>query len=131
MKEHTAIGAEILANSRHELIRMGEVVALSHHEWWNGTGYPMGLRGEDIPLCGRIVALCDVFDALVSERPYKRAWPPDIAFDAVERKAGTQFDPDLVRLFVAHRAEFLQIRNEPPDANGRSRSNGPDTPGGR
>ena len=115
MKEHTAIGSDILTGSGHELIRMGEVVALTHHEWWNGTGYPQGLAGDAIPICGRIVALCDVFDALISNRPYKAAWPLDVTFGAIERKAGTQFDPALVDLFLAHRNDFLRIWEEKQD----------------
>ena len=74
MRGHTLIGAEILAASPSPLIRLAEEIAMTHHERWDGTGYPLGLAGEDIPLSGRIAAICDVFDALLATRPYKRAW---------------------------------------------------------
>jgi putative two-component system response regulator len=79
---------------------MAEVVARTHHEKWNGQGYPHGLAGEDIPLVGRIVAVCDVFDALVSRRPYKEPWAHEDALAEIERSAGTHFDPDVAAAFV-------------------------------
>jgi len=81
MERHTTLGAEILAGSRHPLILMSHVVALTHHERWDGTGYPCGLAGTQIPIEGRIVAVCDVFDALTTQRPYKDAWNVDEAVD--------------------------------------------------
>lgn len=100
MKTHTTAGAKMLSGSRSPLVRMAEVVALTHHERWDGQGYPHGIAGEDIPLEGRIVAVCDVFDALCSRRPYKEAWTPEEALAEIERCAGTHFDPALARMFV-------------------------------
>lgn len=100
MKEHTTTGAALLAGSRSPLLQMAEVIARTHHERWNGSGYPHGLRAEQIPLVGRICAVCDVFDALSSERDYKRAWPRDRVVAEVERKRGTHFDPAIVDVFL-------------------------------
>jgi HD-GYP domain-containing protein (c-di-GMP phosphodiesterase class II) len=98
MRRHTTIGAEILTGSRSPVVAMAEEIALTHHERWDGSGYPRGLSGEEIPLVGRICAVSDVFDALVSTRPYKPAWPIDEALAELERRAGTLFDPTLVDL---------------------------------
>jgi putative two-component system response regulator len=100
MKTHTTIGAHILAASRAPLVQMAETIALTHHERWDGSGYPNGLAGEEIPLAGRIAAVCDVYDALISERPYKRAWPADEAVAEIERSSGSHFDPELVERFL-------------------------------
>jgi CHASE2 domain-containing sensor protein len=100
MREHTTVGAEILAGSRSPLLRMAEVIARTHHERWDGSGYPAGLRGEEIPLPGRIAAVCDVFDALTSERTYKQRWAARDALDEIVRERGRHFDPHLVDLFV-------------------------------
>lgn len=100
MKAHTNIGQRILSGSQSHLMRMAEAVAASHHERWDGTGYPLALAGDDIPLWGRITAVADVFDALTHERPYKRAWPVDAALDEIRRSSGTQFDPAVVRAFL-------------------------------
>jgi putative two-component system response regulator len=100
MREHTTLGAEILAGSRSPLLQMAEVIARTHHERWDGNGYPAGLRGEQIPLPGRIAAVCDVFDALTSERAYKGRWSAGEALDEIERERGCHFDPRLVDLFV-------------------------------
>lgn len=99
MKGHAAAGAAILAGSRSDALRLAGEIALTHHEWWDGGGYPAGLSGEAIPLCGRIVALADVFDALTHERPYKHAWEADEAAAEIGRLAGRQFDPAVVRVF--------------------------------
>jgi CHASE2 domain-containing sensor protein len=101
MQEHTTAGAKILEGSRQPLIQLAEVIARSHHERWDGGGYPLGLAGEAIPLAGRVVAVCDVFDALVSRRPYKEPWTVADALAEVEAQAGRHFDPRLARLFVA------------------------------
>ena len=96
MKTHTLIGSRILSGGRSELLRLAEEIALSHHERWDGNGYPRGLTGEQIPLTGRIVALADVFDALTQARPYKRAWTPEKALAELKTLAGSHFDPLIV-----------------------------------
>ena len=101
MQTHTTMGASLLAGSRSPLVQMAEVIALTHHERWNGTGYPAGLAGEAIPLTGRITAICDVFDALISPRVYKQAWTVDDALAEIERERGEHFDPELAALFLA------------------------------
>jgi putative two-component system response regulator len=99
-ERHTLIGANILSGSRFTTLRLAEEVALTHHESWDGTGYPRGLAGEDIPLSGRIVAVADVFDALTHERPYKHAWTTAMALDEIVSKRGTKFDPSVVDAFL-------------------------------
>jgi putative two-component system response regulator len=89
---------------------MAEVIALTHHERWNGQGYPFGTSGEDIPLEGRIVACCDVYDALVSRRPYKEPWSPEEALAEIERCAGTHFDPMIAGAFVTLMREDAVLR---------------------
>jgi len=101
MRRHAAAGAKILAGSSSQVLRAAEEIALCHHEWWDGSGYPAGLRGEEIPLRARIVALADVFDALTHRRPYKPAWPVEDAVAEIRRLAGVQFDPRLVDAFEA------------------------------
>jgi CHASE2 domain-containing sensor protein len=101
MQRHTTVGAELLAGSRSPLVRMAEVIARTHHERWDGSGYPAGLAGQEIPLVGRICAVCDVFDALVSDRPYKRAWSVVEAREEIRAQSGRHFDPDLVERFLA------------------------------
>jgi len=100
MKTHTTIGAELLSGSRSPVVRMAEVIALTHQERWDGQGYPKGLAADEIPLVGRICAICDVFDALISERPYKHAWSVGQALAQIEADAGSHFDPRLVRIFL-------------------------------
>jgi putative two-component system response regulator len=107
MKSHTTIGAEILAGSRSPLLQLGEEIALTHHERWDGTGYPNGGAGEDIPLSGRIVAVADVFDALTHARPYKTAWPVEKAVGTIKASSGTHFDPAMVEAFVGLDHEAL------------------------
>jgi putative two-component system response regulator len=99
MRAHAAIGADILSGSRVSLLGVGREIALTHHEWWDGTGYPAGLRDEAIPVTGRLVAAADVFDALTHKRPYKNAWSIKDAADEIRRLAGTQFDPAVVTAF--------------------------------
>jgi putative nucleotidyltransferase with HDIG domain len=99
MKEHTTSGATILAGSRSEVLRLGEEIALTHHEWWDGNGYPRRLRGGEIPESGQIVAVADVFDALTHDRPYKEAWPLKAAVNEIRRLKGTQFSPRIVAAF--------------------------------
>jgi putative two-component system response regulator len=100
MNSHTRIGASILKHSQSSVMNMGKIVALSHHEKWDGTGFPDGLSGESIPIEGRIVAICDVFDALISSRHYKDGWTDAEAIDFLRQSSGTHFDPDLVELFI-------------------------------
>jgi HD-GYP domain-containing protein (c-di-GMP phosphodiesterase class II) len=106
MKSHTTVGAQLLSGSRSPVVRMAEVIARTHHEKWDGTGYPEGLRGETIPLVARICAVCDVFDALVSDRPYKEAWLVEDALREIRRLAGTHLDPRLADLFVDRRPDL-------------------------
>lgn len=101
MKVHTTVGGEILGRSRSDLLRMSEDIALTHHEWWDGSGYPAGLKGEQIPVAGRIVAVADMFDTLTRSRPWKSPWPLDRALAEIERLRGRQFDPQVVDAFLA------------------------------
>ena len=101
MKSHAQIGAALLREGHSPLVQVAETIALSHHERWDGTGYPHGLAGEEIPIEGRIVALCDVFDALTNERPYKKAWPIPEALAEIARESGQQFDPRAVQAFLS------------------------------
>lgn len=100
MKTHTTRGAQLLAGSRSAILRLGEEIALYHHENWDGTGYTPGLAGDEIPLPGRIVAVADVFDALIHERPYKAAWSVEKAAEWIEQSSGSKFDPDVVAAFL-------------------------------
>ncbi len=100
MMTHTTMGAEIIGESSHELLRWSRIVALSHHEKWNGKGYPRGLAGEDIPVFGRVVAVADVYDALTSRRPYKEPWPVERAVSLIREERGEHFDPRMVDAFV-------------------------------
>lgn len=99
MKRHTLIGADLLYGSENELMNLAHLIALTHHEKWDGTGFPLGLKAEEIPFAGRIAALCDVFDALSSERPYKEAWSLEEAKKVVLEQKGIHFDPYVVELF--------------------------------
>lgn len=112
MKTHCVIGRNILKNSDSELLQVAEMVAFSHHERFDGSGYPLGLKGEDIPLFGRICALADVFDALTSERPYKKAFSNEkaLAIMREEQERGMHFDPKIFTLFVDNLGEFLDIQ---------------------
>lgn len=106
IETHTTRGFELLHNSHSEYLKAGAVIAKTHHERWDGTGYPDKIAGEDIPLFGRIVSILDVFDALISERPYKEPWPVHTARLYILNNSGTQFDPDLIRIFDNNFAEF-------------------------
>lgn len=99
MREHTRIGGRLLSNGNSELLKVAHEVAMYHHEKWDGSGYNLGLAGEDIPLSARIVAVADVFDALCSERSYKKAWPLDKAYNEIEKQSGKHFDPKCVEAF--------------------------------
>ncbi len=110
MKSHTVVGATILGRANSKLLQLAEIIALNHHERWDGEGYPSGLKGEEIPLPARAVAVCDVFDALVSERPYKTAWPVERAVEFLKEQSGRQFDPFMVELFLQNLETILAIR---------------------
>jgi putative two-component system response regulator len=99
IKTHTTLGAEMLSGSDSVFLKMAETIALSHHEKWDGKGYPNAIKGEEIPLVGRICAIADVFDALSSARPYKQAWPFEKTIEEIKRLKGTHFDPKLVEAF--------------------------------
>ncbi|MBF0468174.1 MAG: response regulator [Desulfamplus sp.] len=112
MVRHPFIGSKILKCSKSEIIRMGEIIAMSHHEKWDGSGYPRKLKGEDIPLVGRITAIADVFDALTSMRPYKKAWSAEEAFNLIEKDRGKHFDPVLVEAFLNIKEKILSVKEK-------------------
>ncbi len=115
MQTHVNIGAEILSGGHSSLMKTAQEIALTHHEKWDGSGYPNGLAGEDIPISGRICAICDVFDALTSERPYKQAWSVEKAINLLREESGKQFDPNLVPLFESILDEVLKYRTSHED----------------
>ena len=115
MKSHVRIGAETLAAAARfqpdaEFLRMAHDIALTHHEWYDGSGYPQGLVGDEIPLCGRIVALADVYDALTAKRVYKNAFTHDVAKSVILEESGVHFDPDIVDAFLESEQEFIDIQ---------------------
>ncbi|MCL1832234.1 MAG: response regulator [Oscillospiraceae bacterium] len=117
IKKHTTIGGRIIEHiqertSDHEFLDFTKAMAVSHHERWDGTGYPHGLRGTEIPLEGRLMAIVDVYDALVSERPYKKAFTHDEAVSIIRDGSGSQFDPTLVELFLAEQGKFYERAKE-------------------
>lgn len=111
MKTHAAIGYSILKDAKSKYLKMGALIALTHHEKYNGKGYPKGVSGDNIPIEGRIVAIADVFDALVSIRPYKKAWSFDDALELLKKESGEHFDPELVTLFVENIDDIKSIYN--------------------
>ena len=115
MRRHAKMGAEIVGDHDDEVLSLARIMALYHHEKWDGSGYPYGLKGEAIPLEARIVAICDVFDALTSKRPYKDPWTIDDAMAFLHTHAGTHFDPGLVPVFHSILSEIVAIRNALPD----------------
>ena len=106
MRQHTTIGAELLKDANADFIKLAAEIALTHHEKWNGSGYPNGIKGSDIPLAGRIVALADVFDALTTERPYKEPFPLEKALAIIKEGQGTHFDPQVTDIFFSIEAEI-------------------------
>ena len=118
MRQHPRMGAEILGQHKNALLQAAHDVALTHHEKWDGSGYPQGLRGEEIPLFGRIVAIADVFDALTSTRPYKQAWSIEAAVAHIKQGAGQHFDPELIAPFEAVLPEILSIRDRYAEEHG-------------
>ncbi len=111
MRQHALIGYEILAGSESPLLQAAALIARTHHEKFDGSGYPDGLKGEEIPLFGRIVAVADVFDALTSERPYKKAWTLEAAVDFLQQQRGLHFDPACIDAFLSDWDGVLAIRN--------------------
>ncbi len=118
MKTHATIGAEILSGSQSDILNLAQTIALTHHEKWNGSGYPKGLKGEEIPQVGRMVAICDVFDALCSVRPYKKAWSMEDSFSHLKEQKGRHFDPEMVPLFLDMVPEILEIQDQYGDPLG-------------
>jgi putative two-component system response regulator len=116
MQQHTLIGAKILSGSHSEVINLAEEIALSHHERWDGTGYPNKLKGEEIPICARIASIADVFDALTSVRPYKPAFSTAHARELIAKERGRQFDPIVTDAFLANFDEILSIKARFEDA---------------
>lgn len=100
MQSHAAIGAAMLSHSQSPVVQLAEIIALTHHERWNGSGYPQSLKGDSIPIEGQITGVADVFDALTNERPYKPAWPVAQALAEIESNSGSQFDPEVVKVFL-------------------------------
>ena len=112
MRRHPVIGHEILKGSASKYVRMGALIALGHHERYDGSGYPNGLVGDHIPLCARIVSVADVYDALTSVRPYKKGWSSEQAFEYVTTQAGRHFDPRMVEAFKGMKKQVLQVQQE-------------------
>jgi putative two-component system response regulator len=120
MKTHTVMGAKILEGSKIKYLKAAEKIALLHHEKWDGTGYPYGLKGKKIPLFARIVSIVDVFDALTSDRPYRKAFSVEEAFEIIKNESGKHFDPELVEVFLKIKDEIIEIRTLFKDENNLS-----------
>ncbi|HWR37963.1 MAG TPA: HD domain-containing phosphohydrolase, partial [Patescibacteria group bacterium] len=116
VKQHVRVGHEMLKNSSRTIMRAAAIIALQHHERYDGGGYPSGLKGEEIHIYGRITAIADVFDALGCERVYKKAWPTEEILDYFREQRGRQFDPRLVDIFFDNLEEILRIRVELKDS---------------
>ncbi len=112
MRTHSQIGYNILKSSKREILKSAAIISLHHHEKWDGKGYPRGLSGEDIHVFGRITAVADVFDALGSDRCYKKAWEFDKIIEFFHAQRGKHFEPKLVDIFFEHLDEFLKIRDK-------------------
>ncbi|NCB12969.1 MAG: HD domain-containing protein, partial [Erysipelotrichia bacterium] len=115
MKEHSMIGYNILKDSNREILKAAAIVAKEHHEKWNGSGYPHRLKGEEIHIYGRITAIADVFDALGSDRCYKKAWEDEKIFQLFKNERAKHFDPKLVDLFFDNIQQFKDIRDKYKD----------------
>lgn len=118
MRAHTTAGGHILSESPSELLQAGKIIALSHHEKWDGSGYPKGLAGEDIPTWGRICAIADVFDALTSDRPYKKAFSNERSLQIMKEGQGKHFDPELLDLFIGRFDEVVAIQKQYCEGSG-------------
>lgn len=112
MRQHTSIGAQIIGEHSSSLLQLAAQLALCHHEKWDGSGYPNGLKGEEIPLPARIISLVDVFDALSSERPYKKPWPLEQTLDFIQSNSGGHFQPELVEAFLANIEQMLEVQRQ-------------------
>ena len=112
MKNHSIMGYDILKDSQSDYLRAGAIIALTHHERYDGSGYPYGISGDEIHIYGRIVAIVDVFDALTSKRPYKKAWLFEDALALLEEQSSKHFDPKLVELFLENKSEVTKIFNK-------------------
>lgn len=112
MKRHVEYGAEIIGDHHSAILKMAKIVVLTHHEKWDGSGYPAGLAGEDIPVEGRITAIADVFDALTSVRPYKKAWSVEDAVQLIRDEKGRHFDPQLVDHFLSILPQILEVKEQ-------------------
>ena len=110
MQNHTVFGAKILENAKAELLKVSEIIALTHHEKWDGSGYPRGLKGEAIPLSGRVVALADVFDALTSKRCYKPAFSLEDSMKIIKEGSGRHFDTKVVQAFTDNLEKILAVK---------------------
>lgn len=115
MQKHASIGYEMLSKSENPILGLGAIIAHQHHECWDGSGYPNKLKGKEIHIAGRISAVADVFDALGSNRCYKKAWPNEQIIEFFKQHRGTQFDPQLVDLMLTNIDEFTAIREQYPD----------------
>tara|TARA_Y100001956_G_scaffold82568_1_gene104053 strand:+ start:1342 stop:1689 length:348 start_codon:yes stop_codon:yes gene_type:complete len=115
MKTHASIGGDILSGSHLEILKVAAVIASNHHEKWDGTGYPNGLSGTDIPIEGRITAIIDVFDALATKRSYKEPWPDDKIIEHFHQQRGRHFDPELCDIFLNIYEKCVSLRNSYPD----------------
>ncbi len=118
MRQHPAMGGAIIGDHKDELLHAARSISLTHHEKWDGSGYPMGLKGEAIPIFGRIIAIADVFDALTTVRPYKNAWPVEDTVKMITENAGSHFDPSLIPAFMAALPEILKIKERYAEENG-------------
>jgi PAS domain S-box-containing protein len=112
MKTHAQIGYEIFKDSSRPILKAASIVSYTHHEKWDGSGYPLGLKGDDIHIFGRVTAVADVFDALGSDRVYKKAWPLENILDFFKKESGKHFDPNLIKIFIDNLDEFLEIREK-------------------
>ena len=115
MKTHARLGYEMLKHSKRDILKAAAIVAHEHHERWDGTGYPNGIKGKNIHIFGRITALADVFDALASDRCYKEAWNISKVYEYIIEKKGSQFDPELVSLFMDNLEHFIVIKDNYKD----------------
>ncbi|MDK2786603.1 MAG: cyclic di-GMP phosphodiesterase [Thermotoga sp.] len=131
MKQHTTIGFRILSRSSSPILQLGAEIALTHHERWNGSGYPKGLKGKEIPLSGLIVAVADSFDAMVSRRPYKKPKTLEEAFQEIEELSGKLYSPEVVKAFLKLEREIMDVyrREEDEDSSNDSRSSHKSSPG--